>query len=65
MTAVAWIIIGPLAAGLVTFIAGRLLGARRGWLSLAIAGDRRLHRRRHRGRRGDRLGVVDRCRWRR
>ena len=38
MTAAAWIILGPLAAGLVTFIAGRLLGARRGWASLAVSG---------------------------
>ena len=41
----AWIILGPLAAALVTFIAGRLLGARRGWLSLAALRARRVHRR--------------------
>jgi ubiquinone biosynthesis protein len=38
MTAAAWIILAPIAAALVTFIGGRLLGARRGWLSLALAG---------------------------
>jgi ubiquinone biosynthesis protein len=38
MTAAAWIILGPLAAALVTFTAGRLLGARRGWASLAVSG---------------------------
>jgi ubiquinone biosynthesis protein len=38
MTAAAWIILGPIGAALVTFVAGRLLGARRGWLSLAISG---------------------------
>src|SRR5215217_2210177 len=37
MTAAAWIILGPLSAALVTFIAGRLLGARRGWASLAVS----------------------------
>jgi ubiquinone biosynthesis protein len=38
MTIAAWIVIGPIGAALVTFFAGRLLGARRGWLSLAISG---------------------------
>jgi ubiquinone biosynthesis protein len=38
MTAVGWILLAPLGAALVTFLAGRLLGARRGWLSLGVAG---------------------------
>ena len=38
MTALGWIVLGPLGAAAVTFVAGRLLGARRGWLSLLVAG---------------------------
>ena len=38
LTVLAWVVVGPLAAGLVTLVAGRLLGARRGWLSLAVSG---------------------------
>jgi ubiquinone biosynthesis protein len=34
----AWIVLGPLAAVGVTIVGGRLLGARRGWVALAIAG---------------------------
>ena len=33
-----WIVLGPAAALLVTAVAGRFLGARRGWLALAICG---------------------------
>jgi ubiquinone biosynthesis protein len=35
---VLWVIIGPLLAALITFLAGRLLGARRGWVSLWLSG---------------------------
>jgi ubiquinone biosynthesis protein len=38
LTVVGWVVVGPLAAALVTFVAGRLLGARRGWLALATSG---------------------------
>ena len=38
MTVAAWIVLGPAAAALVTFMAARLLGARRGWVSMAFAG---------------------------
>ena len=38
MTALLWIVLGPPAALVITFVAGRLLGARRGWLPLLIAG---------------------------
>src|SRR5689334_1064976 len=38
MSAVAWIILGPLAAGVVTLLAGRLLGVRRGWVALSFSG---------------------------
>jgi ubiquinone biosynthesis protein len=37
-TAVAWILLGPLAAVAVTLVGARLLGVRRGWLQLAVAG---------------------------
>ena len=37
-TAVAWILLGPLAALAVTLTGARLLGVRRGWLQLAVAG---------------------------
>lgn len=33
-----WIVLVPAAGAAVTFVAGRLLGARRGWLSLLVAG---------------------------
>lgn len=36
--ALAWIVLGIPAAVAVTFVAGRLLGARRGWVALAVAG---------------------------
>ena len=38
MVIAGWIVVGPLAALIVTVVAGRLLGARRGWLALSIAG---------------------------
>ena len=38
MTAVAWIVLGVPAMLAVTVLAGRLLGARRGWVALLIAG---------------------------
>jgi ubiquinone biosynthesis protein len=38
MHVVAWIVLGPPAALLVTVAAGRLLGARRGWVALLVAG---------------------------
>ena len=34
----AWVVLGPLAAILITIAAGRLLGARRGWASMLISG---------------------------
>jgi ubiquinone biosynthesis protein len=37
-TTVAWIILGPLTALIVTIVAGRLLGTRRGWLALVVSG---------------------------
>jgi len=36
--AIAWIVLGLPSMVLVTFVAGRLLGARRGWLALMISG---------------------------
>ncbi len=38
MVIAGWIVLGPMLAALVTLLAGRLLGARRGWLSLVISG---------------------------
>ena len=38
MTAVAWILLGVPAMVAVTLVAGRLLGARRGWVALTISG---------------------------
>ena len=38
MTALAWIVLGVPAMMAVTFMAGRLLGARRGWVALTISG---------------------------
>lgn len=38
LTAIAWVVLGLPAAIAVTFVAARLLGARRGWLSLVFAG---------------------------
>lgn len=38
MTALGWIVLGPVAAFAVTFVAGRLLGARRGWSVLVLSG---------------------------
>ncbi len=35
---VAWIILGPVIALVVTIVAGRLLGTRRGWLALVVSG---------------------------
>src|SRR6185295_1719020 len=35
---VAWIVLGPPAAFAITVVAGRLLGARRSWFALSIAG---------------------------
>jgi ubiquinone biosynthesis protein len=37
-TAIAWIFLGLLAALVVTVVGSRLLGARRGWLQMAVAG---------------------------
>src|SRR3974390_1277129 len=37
-TAVAWVVFGLLAAFVVTVIGSRLLGARRGWLQMSVAG---------------------------
>jgi ubiquinone biosynthesis protein len=37
-TAVGWILLGPLAAFSVTVVGARLLGVRRGWLQLSVAG---------------------------
>jgi hypothetical protein len=37
-TVAAWILLGPLAAVVVTVTGARLLGVRRGWLQLAVAG---------------------------
>jgi ubiquinone biosynthesis protein len=34
----AWVLLGPLAVAVTTVVGGRLLGVRRGWLSLAVAG---------------------------
>jgi ubiquinone biosynthesis protein len=38
LVALAWVVIGPVAAFFITALASRLLGVRRGWLSMAIAG---------------------------
>lgn len=35
---VGWIVLGPPIASLITLIAGRLLGARRGWVMLVVSG---------------------------
>jgi ubiquinone biosynthesis protein len=37
-TAIAWVVFGLLAAFVVTVIGSRLLGARRGWLQMSVAG---------------------------
>jgi ubiquinone biosynthesis protein len=37
-TAIAWIVLGLLAAFVVTIVGSRLLGARRGWLQMTVAG---------------------------
>ena len=36
--ALTWIVVGPIAAFFITGLASRLLGVRRGWLSMAVAG---------------------------
>ena len=38
LVALAWIVIGTMAAVVITGLAGRLLGVRRGWISLWVAG---------------------------
>ena len=38
LTAAGWVILGLPTIALVTFLGGRLLGARRGWLALTLAG---------------------------
>ena len=38
MTAALWIVLGVPAMLAVTFVAGRLLGARRGWVALLVSG---------------------------
>ena len=38
MTALLWILLSVPAAMAVTFLAGRLLGARRGWVAMSSAG---------------------------
>ena len=38
LVALAWIVIAPMAAVVITGLAGRLLGVRRGWISLWVAG---------------------------
>ena len=38
LVVLAWLVVGPVAAVVITGLAGRLLGVRRGWVSLAIAG---------------------------
>src|SRR6476620_4458074 len=35
--ALTWIVVGPIAAFFITGLASRLLGVRRGWLSMAVA----------------------------
>jgi ubiquinone biosynthesis protein len=38
LVVLAWLVVGPVAAVVITGLASRLLGVRRGWVSLAIAG---------------------------
>jgi ubiquinone biosynthesis protein len=38
MATIGWIFLGPLAAAVVTMAAGRLLGAKRGWVALGFSG---------------------------
>lgn len=36
---ICWLVLGPIAALITTWLAGRLLGARRGWLPLVVSGS--------------------------